>query len=159
MGEEWGAQSPFPFFCDFHGELADAVREGRRSEFARFPAFSNPEVAARIPDPTAESTFLAAKLDWDHVDPDRLAFFRMAIAARRAYVRPLLEQIIQGGQTRALGRQAVRVTWTAQMRRLVLDANLSESRVAAPLPEATIFWRFGETEDQLGPWSVRWSIS
>ena len=30
MGEEWGARRPFPFFCDFKGDLADAVREGRR---------------------------------------------------------------------------------------------------------------------------------
>ena len=34
MGEEWGATTPFPFFCDFEGDLADAVRAGRRREFA-----------------------------------------------------------------------------------------------------------------------------
>ena len=34
MGEEWGATAPFPFFCDFGGDLADAVRKGRRAEFA-----------------------------------------------------------------------------------------------------------------------------
>ena len=34
MGDEWGARRPFPFFCDFQGELADAVRNGRRKEFA-----------------------------------------------------------------------------------------------------------------------------
>ena len=27
MGDEWGAREPFPFFCDFKGELADAVRK------------------------------------------------------------------------------------------------------------------------------------
>src|SRR5258707_50815 len=27
MGEEWGSTTPFPFFCDFHGALADAVRK------------------------------------------------------------------------------------------------------------------------------------
>jgi 1,4-alpha-glucan branching enzyme len=43
MGEEWGAQQPFPFFCDFDGDLAEAVREGRREEFARFPEFADPE--------------------------------------------------------------------------------------------------------------------
>ncbi len=30
MGDEWGAREPFPFFCDFKGDLADAVRNGRR---------------------------------------------------------------------------------------------------------------------------------
>ena len=34
MGEEWGSRQPFPFFCDFKGELADAVRNGRKREFA-----------------------------------------------------------------------------------------------------------------------------
>ena len=34
MGDEWGAREPFPFFCDFKGDLAEAVRNGRRKEFA-----------------------------------------------------------------------------------------------------------------------------
>ena len=37
MGEEWGATQPFCFFTDFHDELADAVREGRRREFQTVP--------------------------------------------------------------------------------------------------------------------------
>ena len=57
MGEEWAAPEPFLFFCDFHDELADAVREGRRNEFAKFPAFRDEETRARIPDPNAEATF------------------------------------------------------------------------------------------------------
>ena len=36
MGEEWGAEQPFPYFCDFHGQLADAIRKGRREEFSGF---------------------------------------------------------------------------------------------------------------------------
>src|SRR5262249_49801533 len=48
MGEELGATMPFLFFCDFTGDLADAVREGRRREFARFPAFASPDARARI---------------------------------------------------------------------------------------------------------------
>ena len=43
MGEEWGATEPFPFFCDFDADLAEAVREGRRQEFARFPEYRDPE--------------------------------------------------------------------------------------------------------------------
>ena len=65
MGEEWGAAQPFPFFCDFGPELADAVRKGRREEFARFPEFQDPAMRERIPDPMAEETFASAKLDWD----------------------------------------------------------------------------------------------
>ena len=32
MGEEWAASTPFLFFCDFSGDLARAVTEGRRRE-------------------------------------------------------------------------------------------------------------------------------
>ncbi len=62
MGEEYGETRPFLFFTDFHGELADAVREGRRREFAGFEAFSGE--LAPIPDPNAWDTFAASRLDW-----------------------------------------------------------------------------------------------
>ena len=68
MGEEWGATRRFPFFCDFHGELADAVREGRRSEFARRLCGVSDE---RMPDPLRETTFRSAMLDWSERDEPR----------------------------------------------------------------------------------------
>src|SRR5262245_14150785 len=55
MGEEWGATTPFPFFCDVGPELAPLVREGRRREFAHDPAFR--DTLDRLPDPTADATF------------------------------------------------------------------------------------------------------
>ena len=64
MGEEWGATQPFCFFTDFHDELADAVREGRRREFSKFPEFASEAARAHIPDPNALSTFAASRLDW-----------------------------------------------------------------------------------------------
>ena len=48
MGEEFAADQPFPFFCDFEAELAKLVREGRRIEFARFPEFHDPASRERI---------------------------------------------------------------------------------------------------------------
>lgn len=54
MGEEVGSRAPFQFFADFGGDLADAVREGRRSEF---PDFADTEV----PDPIDEATFRASR--------------------------------------------------------------------------------------------------
>ena len=53
MGEEWGETRPFAFFTDFHGDLADVVREGRRREFRHFTAFHDPDDAAPAsPTPT-----------------------------------------------------------------------------------------------------------
>lgn len=59
MGEEYGEECLFPFFCDFGDvQLQDAVRRGRREEFSKF-AWSG-----EIPDPQNEQTFLMAKLRW-----------------------------------------------------------------------------------------------
>ncbi len=157
MGEEWAAEQPFPFFCDFEGDLAKAVRRGRREEFSRFPEFAQNDKGPVIPDPVAKSTFLSAKLDWSRMDSSRLAFYRSAIALRRQHVRPLLPRIERGGEFSVFGEQAVRVIWRAGDKRLTLDANLSDGRAAFPVADE-IFWRCGETDGEFGPWSVRWSV-
>jgi maltooligosyltrehalose trehalohydrolase len=63
MGEEWAAATPFLYFCDFEGELACAVTEGRRREFGRFARFGDARSRAAIPDPNAQDTFQRSKLD------------------------------------------------------------------------------------------------
>jgi len=59
MGEEYGETNPFLYFVS-HGDadLIQAVREGRRREFAAFGW------AGDIPDPQGESTFAGSSLDW-----------------------------------------------------------------------------------------------
>ena len=64
MGEEYAAGTPFLYFCDFDGELAQDVTQGRRAEFGRFARFADPKVRDRIPDPNADATFERSKLDW-----------------------------------------------------------------------------------------------
>jgi maltooligosyltrehalose trehalohydrolase len=68
MGQEWGATSPFQYFTDHPPELGRLVTEGRRSEFRHFAAFSDVAMRERIPDPQAESTFAASRLDWRELD-------------------------------------------------------------------------------------------
>jgi maltooligosyltrehalose trehalohydrolase len=66
QGEEWAASSPFLFFTDHQEpELAEAVRKGRRKEFASFGW--DPE---RVPDPQAEATFMRSKLDWGELEQE-----------------------------------------------------------------------------------------
>ena len=159
MGEEWGERAPFPFFCDFSGDLADAVRQGRRDEFKRFPEFADPAVRDRIPDPLAVETFRSGKLDWDRIDEDALARTRTLLERRRRVVLPLLPHVRHGGSAEVIGESAVIVTWDAgEAGGLVLAANLSDATVAAGrvLP-GDAFHTEGETTDALGPWSVRWS--
>ncbi len=60
QGEEWGASTPFQYFADHQEpDLAKAIREGRRREFAAFGW--KPE---DVPDPQASETFGRSKLNW-----------------------------------------------------------------------------------------------
>ena len=162
MGEEWGARQPFPFFCDFSGDLAEAVRKGRREEFARFPEFQDPAQRDRIPDPLAEATFRSAKLDWQAIDATHLAHYRALIAARRQHVVPLLPEIAGGGQATVVADSAVSVSWQAGANRLLLDANLSDRPVPFPAARGRTIWSEGpgggDSDANLGPWSVRWTL-
>jgi len=93
MGEEWGASTPFLFFCDFGPELASAVSNGRREEFGRFEAFRDPQARSRIPDPNARGTFEASRLDWDerarapHREREALVRELLGVRARRIVPR------------------------------------------------------------------------
>ncbi|MFM0719666.1 malto-oligosyltrehalose trehalohydrolase [Paraburkholderia strydomiana] len=106
MDEEYGSTQPFQFFTDYTGELADAVREGRRREFARFSSFSDEKRRAQIPDPNDVKTFAASsppalaeapaqgdtdadadakdRLDWMH-------FYKSALAVRAKLITPRLK--------------------------------------------------------------------
>ncbi len=68
MGQEWATSRPFRFFTDHPEELGKLVTEGRRKEFRHFSAFSDPKAREKIPDPQAQSTFEACKLDWHERD-------------------------------------------------------------------------------------------
>jgi 1,4-alpha-glucan branching enzyme len=167
MGEEWDARQPFMFFCDFEPELAAAVREGRRQEFARFPEFRDAVSRERIPDPTAAETFRASKLAWADLErtphADRIDWYRRILAVRRREIVPLLEHIPKGGSYRVLGDRAVLVHWeAAQTADLMLAANLSPTPLAGFPPVAgRVIWQEGTLSEGgcLGPWAVRWSIS
>ena len=136
MGEEWGETRPFRFFTDFQGELADAVREGRRAEFKRFPAFADAAVRERIADPNAESTFRAARLDWARLDTTegraRHRLLRRLLAIRRVEIVPRLRNIAgSAGRAEASEPGVISVRWRlGDGSRLHLTANLG--MVAAP---------------------------
>jgi maltooligosyltrehalose trehalohydrolase len=60
MGEEYGEEAPFQYFVSHSDkELIEAVRKGRRGEFAAF------QWEGEIPDPQDEATFLRSKIHLD----------------------------------------------------------------------------------------------
>lgn len=72
MGEEYGEPAPFLYFTDHSDpELAEAVRKGRRAEFARFGW------QAEIPDPQDPATFERSRVHpGRQTDPQQAALLR-----------------------------------------------------------------------------------
>jgi maltooligosyltrehalose trehalohydrolase len=82
MGEEYGETNPFLYFVSHSGkELVEAVREGRRSEFAAF------HQEGTVPDPQSEDTFNKSKLQWNLLEDAQHramhAYYRELIRLRK----------------------------------------------------------------------------
>lgn len=171
MGQEWGTRRAFPFFCDFGPELAQAVTEGRRKEFARFPAFSDPAARSRIPDPNDPATFEQALLDWKALnDPEHagwLAWHREVLAVRAREIVPRLDKLRPGAaRFRVLEEKGLHVEWPLEGgASLVLWANLGDEPLALDAhPNGRELYVQSETDDgamsggRLGPWSIAWFL-
>lgn len=134
MGEEWGSRQPFLFFTDHHGELADAVREGRRNEFAEFSRFADAQQLTCIPDPNAVETFASSQPDLQpaHQPQQRawLTFYRTLLRLRQRELVPALPG------SRSLGAEvlapgALSAGWRLGDGRLLrIDINLGSEAVA-----------------------------
>lgn len=84
MGEEWAASNPFLYFTSHTDkELAEAVRKGRKAEFASFHA------KGEAPDPQAEETFNQCKLPWQELEREQhaamLGYYKALIALRKEH--------------------------------------------------------------------------
>ena len=140
MGEEFASASPFLYFCDFEGELAAAVTEGRRKEFAHAAAFADPSMRERIPDPNAVTTFEASKLRWSELGLEygphrhRLDLIRRLLDLRRRHLVPLLESGTALGTFSSEGA-AIAVAWPlADGSRWRLHANFGDMPLTIGLP-------------------------
>ena len=173
MGEEWGTGTPFQYFCDFGGELGQAVRKGRAREFAGF--FADPK--AEVPDPLAEATLARSRLDWG--EPARPPHDRW-LARTRALLRLRAEVLaprLAAGEARpegaeAFGGHGIRASWRlADGSRLALLACLGPSGlegVAAPevcgaaarmLHESSADVAAALAGSALPPWSAVWFLT
>jgi maltooligosyltrehalose trehalohydrolase len=86
MGEEYGETAPFLYFVS-HGDerLIEAVREGRKQEFAWFPS------VGEMPDPQREETFRLSRIDrasrFEEARRPLFGFYRHLTSLRRS-LRP-----------------------------------------------------------------------
>lgn len=171
MGEEWATKHPFPFFCEFSGDLAEAICEGRRKEFATFPEFADPAIRGRIPDPNAPDTAQSAVLDWnEHVFEEHaewLTFYQELLAVRRKHIIPLIERIQPGAATWHIQAPAVlTVNWpldNGPVLRMTLNidpkpvlvcngSNLQQIIYVSPSAQQQ------ENGVELDDWSLLWTV-
>ncbi|VTR98239.1 malto-oligosyltrehalose trehalohydrolase [Tuwongella immobilis] len=177
MGEEYAEPSPFYYFVS-HGDadLIEAVRAGRRREFAEFAADED------FPDPQSELIFERSRLQWLKAGHGRnlimWAFYRELIALRKrnAVLRtPDRDrcEVIGGEPGRAIrlrrwqgdadqpheelliglnaSRDPVQLEWPAGTWTQILDADERLWRGRGPLQPATVT---GGTTTTMHPWGV-----
>jgi len=137
MGDETGSEAPFLFFTDFHDELADAVREGRRKEFAKFAAFADPAARERIPDPNAVETFERSRPEPGPDAQGWRSFYRQLLKLRHDAIVPRLNGARSEG-AEPIGEAAVAARWRmGDGALLTIAINLGGEDVAFPPASAT----------------------
>jgi maltooligosyltrehalose trehalohydrolase len=130
QGEEWAASSPFLYFTDHQDpELARAVTEGRRAEFAAFDW--QPDA---VPDPQDPKTFERSKLNWeerlDEPHATLLRWYRRLIELRREHPS-LCDGRFQDVQTQF--DEHARWIWVKR-NAVVIACNLGETTQRVPAP-------------------------
>jgi malto-oligosyltrehalose trehalohydrolase len=136
MGEEIGSRAPFLYFTDHSPELAKAVREGRRKEFAAFAA-----THGEIPDPNDPATFAASDPERDAPEWNEwLALVQQLLALRRKRITPCIRGAKSVG-AEACGEKAVKARWTlGDGGMLTLAVNFGTGAIATALPRAKPVW-------------------
>jgi maltooligosyltrehalose trehalohydrolase len=168
MGEEFGASTTFLFFCDFAGDLATAVTDGRRNEFSRFEKFRSDAVRSQIPDPNSEKTFCCSKLDWqtvtEKIQKQWLDFYRELLSIRRDAIIPHLKHGAGGrAKYNVAGQKSLTVNWDlGDNSILTLVANLgSEHGTAVQRPPGDVIYTNvpeASLQKELPPWCVAWFL-
>lgn len=177
MGEEWAASTPFVWFANFEGDLAESVRKGRLKEFSRFDDFKDERKLKLIPDPCSRETFEKCKLKWGELNEDEhrqwYELYKRLIALRKTSIIPLIEDIDLDGRSWTITEEGLLdVRWPLMSGgELKLLSNLSDQGATTPLftesefDEENILYQSQPeltTEIALGtvpPWAVIWLLT
>jgi malto-oligosyltrehalose trehalohydrolase len=161
MGEEYGALQPFLYFCNYQGDLARAISDGRRNEFAAFAAFAGGQ-QEKIPDPNDERTYAACQLDFADRErsPHRqwLEYTRQLLRLRTDSIVPRIPTIVAGQSTYEVSDRMLTVAWpTRDGTSLVMQANLGDTAANPPAGRAAamLFSTASPAGAVLGAWEVR----
>ncbi|MDI1308851.1 MAG: malto-oligosyltrehalose trehalohydrolase [Methylotenera sp.] len=130
MGEEFGATQPFLYFTSHEDEaLIEAIRQGRRKQFASFSKFADSTFALKIPDSNDVDTFetsiprpisvegYTSASNWSQ-------WMSKLLAIRHAHITPKLATA-KSISAKAIGPSAVVVSWRmSDGSKLILAFNL-----------------------------------
>lgn len=149
MGEEYGEDAPFLYFVS-HGDahLVEAVRRGRREEFAGYGWEGLP------PDPQSQQTFERSKLDWElcfkGTHATLHAFYRTLLKLRRSLVA--LRQLPQGRRECSFdnAQRLLTILRTHPEQTLVMCANFNDTPAAFvnACPQRTMHLLFDSSSPQ-----------
>ncbi len=143
MGEEYGEKAPFLYFIS-HGdrELVRAVREGRKREFSSFGWVG----ALFEPDPQAEETFLASKIDPQLANEkphaEILDFYKKLIALRKEIFPPAFSLSGREGMSVSLQNSVLVITRCSGDEGgddIFAAFNLAGQEASAALPALPVF--------------------
>jgi maltooligosyltrehalose trehalohydrolase len=153
QGQEFGATTPFLFFCDHKAEISKLVREGRAKFLSQFPSLSLPEMQAIFADPGNPHTFEISKLDFSERDKNREAYqlHKDLIALRRT--DPVFSNPrFRGVDGAVLGANAFFLRYFSESHgHRLLVVNLGTDLFLRPSPEPLLAPPSGK------PWQVIWS--
>ncbi|MDX0452304.1 malto-oligosyltrehalose trehalohydrolase [Sinorhizobium medicae] len=137
MGEEYGETQPFYFFSDYQGEIADAIRLGRRDEAENFGGLPNGKTVEDLPDPLDPEVFSSSKLRWSRAASPagerRLAYMRDLAAIRQRHIVPMMAGTAMP-ERRAFETEdgVIAVDWQFGESCLEMRVNLSQETHAIP---------------------------
>lgn len=140
MGEEYAETNPFQYFVSHTDtELADAVRKGRKKEFAAF------HLEGEAPDPVAAETFESSKLQWElpQQEPHRtmLQYYKQWIALRRS--QNVLRECDRNGLSAEVfeDKQLIVIQRVLGEEHVVAFLNFSQNSQEASLPHEHLTWQ------------------
>jgi maltooligosyltrehalose trehalohydrolase len=153
MGEEFGSKAPFLYFTDHGPELADAVRRGRKQEFAAFADSSGRE----LPDPNSPETFHASE-PWQNA-PEKehwIGLYKNLLSIRRTEIVPHLDGATALDAS-AIAEKAVLARWRlGDAGVLTIACNLDRLSVDAELPAVRPIWGNAERDVVPGETTLAW---
>lgn len=153
QGQEFCADSPFLYFADQEGDLAEMVHKGRSEFLQQFPSLAVPEMADYLLRPNDPSAFIRSKLDFGQREQHASAYQLHKDLLRLRREDPVFSQReLAGIDGAVLASHAFVLRYFSQDGRLdrLLMMNLGSDLPLSPIPEPLLASPVGTA------WEILW---